>query len=172
MIRTLILAMLVCLVGCTNRENKLLEELKPVDKYIAENNIQLKNIHDSFSLRLHAFATTYPANPKSQDYLYTATLLSEKSGRKFETAKWCEEYLNLFPTGHYQKDAMMRAAFNFEQCGTLDKAIQYYEMVAQKYPKTYDGSSAAQTAKYLKMGLTTPEAQFEYIQKHKDSGTQ
>jgi TolA-binding protein len=162
------LAVAIGLVACTSREDKMLAELKQVDAYIGKKNA-MDSIPDSMARRLHDFAVAFPANPKSENYLYTATLLSEKSGRFFETAKWCEDYINAFPKGKFMKAAMVAAAFNFEKSGTFDKAILYYEKIYKTYPDAPEADDARRNATFLKLGLLTPEQQFEYTQKQKDS---
>jgi TolA-binding protein len=169
MTRTLIFAMAIGLLSCTSREDKMLADLKQVDTHISDKGIELKNIPDSFSTRLHDFAVAFPTHPKSENYLYTATLLAEQNGRIFETAKWCEEYVKLFPKGKFVKDALVSAAHHFEKSGTYDKAIWCYEKIYTDFPKADEADDARLTAKYLKMGLLTPEAQFEYTQKQRDS---
>lgn len=156
------------LVACASREDKMLGELKQVDGYVGKKN-GLDSIPDSMARKLHDFAVAFPANPKSEGYLYTATLLSEKAGRFFETARWCEDYIKAYPKGKFTKSAMVAAAFNFEKSGTFDKAIQYYEQIYKTYPDAPEAEDARRNATFLKLGLLTPEQQFEYVQKQKDS---
>lgn len=118
---------------------------------------------------MHHYALKYPDDTMSEKYLYISTILTESAGNIFETAKWCEDYVNTFPNGKNLHDAMIAAANNYEKSGTTEKAIEFYEMAAKKFPNSEIAQQGAQNAKMLRMGLVTPEQQLQYIQKKQDS---
>ena len=151
-----------------SREDKMQAGFKSIDGLIGRKSA-LDSIPDSMASKLHDFAVAFPGNPKSESYLYTATLLSEKNGRLFETAKWCEEYVKLYPTGKYTASAAFAGGFNFEKTGTYDKAIELYTFFYEKFPKHPQADDARLAVKYLKMGLLTDEEQLEYARKQLDS---
>lgn len=129
----------------------------------------LNSVPDTLAKPLHDFAMEFPEHPRSESYLYVSSVLAEKSGRIFETAKWCEDYLKTYPKGVFYKDALTSAASNFERSGTFDKAILYYDRIAKEFPKTSIGKDAGSVAAMLRKGLTTPEQQMEFILSQRDS---
>lgn len=128
-------------------------------------------IPDSFARRMHDFAIDFPQNPKSEEYLYRAGHLSEIRGRQFEAAKWCEDYVKLYPKGKYTYECIVAAGANFEAVGTIDKAIDFYTRLYMDYPKSEYANDARKKVQMLKMGLITADQQLEYLLKHnkKDS---
>ena len=129
----------------------------------------LNSVPDTLAKSLHDFAMEFPEHPKSESYLYVSSVLAEKSGRIFETAKWCEDYIKTYPKGVFYKDALTSAASNYERSGTFDKAILYYDKIATEFPTTAIGKDAASVATMLRKGLTTPEQQMEFILSQRDS---
>lgn len=129
----------------------------------------LYSIPDSLVKKMRDFAVAFPQYPKSEQYLYRATQLAEKGGRFFETAKWCEEYLKYYPKGRFRNEALLAAAVNFEKCGTVDKAIEYYEKCAAEFPDATVAKQSKQSVALLKKGLVTPEQQLEYLIQHADT---
>lgn len=168
MIRVFIFAAILALSACVGKQDRLAAELSVIDRFI-EPKLKLDSIPDTLSRKMHEFAAAFPQNPKSEKYLYVATMLSEKAGRVFECAKWCEEYLKLYPKGQFRMKAMLAAATNYERSGSLDKAMEFYEMIVKTYPEEPVTKDVQQTIKMLKMGLVTPGQQFEYIIRQKDS---
>lgn len=126
-------------------------------------------ISDSLAWPMHNFAIAFPTYPKSEYYLYAATVMSESSQRFFETAKWCGEYVKLYPKGRFRKDAIAAAAHNYEKTGSFDKAIEFYDMAAKEYPNSELGKGAKRIAFMLRKGLVTEEEQLEYIITHPDT---
>jgi TolA-binding protein len=151
-----------------SREDKMMAELKGVDGMIGRKSA-VDSIPDSMAQKLHDFAIAFPTNPKSEGYLYTATLLSEKSNRLFETAKWCDDYLKLYPKGKHTFHAAFAGAHNYEQCKKYDKAIELYTIVYERFPDHPQAADARLAVKYIKLGLLTPEEQLDYAIKHRDS---
>lgn len=129
----------------------------------------LNSVPDTLAKPLHDFAMEFPEHPRSESYLYVSSVLAEKSGRIFETAKWCEDYLKTYPKGVFYKDALTSAASNFERSETFDKAILYYDRIAKEFPNTSIGKDAGSVAAMLRKGLTTPEQQMEFILSQRDS---
>lgn len=127
----------------------------------------LLKIPDSLASKMHQFALQFPAHPKSEEYLYKATLISEHSGRKFEVAKWCEDYLKQYPSGKYASEATFAAANNYMETGTVAKAIEFFTRMYTKYPKSSLADQCRKTAQMLKLGLVTPEQQFNYMMNQK-----
>lgn len=170
MIRIIVPILMVTLFSCTSKQDKLAAELSKIDTFMGIKP-QLDKIPDSMAKKMHDFAVAFPQNPKSEEYLYRATQISEMSGRFFETAKWCEDYIKTFPKGKNIYEATIAAAHNFEKSGTFDKAIEYYTKVFTVFPKSELAEPAKQTVKMLKLGLVTPEQQLEYLikQNNKDS---
>ena len=131
--------------------------------------LALDSIPDSTTRLMHDFAIAYPGNSKSEKYFYMATLITEARGNFFETAKWCEEYVKLFPNGKNILKAIMATASNYEKSGTVQKAIEYYELAGKRFPNESIAKDGMKNAEMLKMGLITPEQQFDYIMHKKDS---
>lgn len=146
----------------------MLSKLSGIDKFVADK-IQIDKVPDSMAKPMHDFAVAFPSHPKSEHYLYAATLLSEKSGRYFETAKWCEEYAKLFPKGKFFKDAVVAAGHNFEKSAVFDKAIEFYDKAFKEFPNTKIGEDSKRIADMLRKGLITEEQQLEYLIQQMDS---
>jgi hypothetical protein len=67
-------------------------------------------------------------------------------------------------------EMMVVAAHYYEQGGVFDKALKYYQRLAAEFPKEEVGKQAIVMVDMLSMGLTTPEAQMNYILKKAMSG--
>lgn len=157
------------LASCTTDMDRKLKPISSFDRFLSPS-IVADSLPDSLARHLQGFAMAYPKHKNSEQYLYAATLLSERAGRPFETAKWCEAFVAHYPGSKWLKPATVAAAHNFEKTGVYDKAIKFYDMAASQQPDTDIGKQCAQTAKMLKRGLITPEQQLEYIlNKQKDT---
>jgi tetratricopeptide (TPR) repeat protein len=156
------------LSACNSKESSMEKKLQTYDRFM-DNKLLADSLPDSITRLMHDFAVEYPQNPKSEKYLYLSTILTETRGNIFETAKWCEEYVNLFPQGKNLLGAMISAASNYEKTGTVEKAIEFYQKAGAKFPNETIAKEGLKQAAMLKMGLVTPEQQLDYILKQKDS---
>jgi hypothetical protein len=102
----------------------------------------------------------------SSDFVYVCTRLAERQGMQFKAAEYSEFYIEQFkPTGKPLMEMLVVASHYFEQGGVLDKALKYYQRLANEFPKAEVGKQAIVMIDMLNLGLTTPEAQMEYILK-------
>lgn len=184
MIRMAYALPLVFLLSCTSAAEKMAAPFKPYDAILLKKPtgkpgdksadsfaMGLEKVPDTLARGLRAFAIAFPQNAASESYLYAATLLSERSGRKFETAKWCEEFIQMYPKSPWYKDALVAAAHNYEMTGTFEKAILYHKRIAKEFKGTPLAGHAETVLKMLNLGITTPEQQFEYMMKHRKDST-
>lgn len=162
------LVVLIAVSSCVSDQEKMARRLQPHESLI-EKNAPTGQIPDSVARLMHDYAVAYPTDPKSEKYLYLATLAVEYQGAFFDAARWSEEYVKLFPNTPNTEKAMIAAAMNYERSGTFDKAIQFFSQAADKYPKSPMAEQNRIKADLLRKGLTTPEEQLNYILKHRDS---
>lgn len=151
------------IISCQTEVDKKLKPITQFDKFLHPD-IKPDSIPDSLSTHLYNFATTFPQHNRSENYLYAATLIAERTNRPFECAKWCEIFTQHYPKSKRRPDALVAAAHNFEKTGVYDKAIKFYELAAKEHPDANIRSQSAATLEMLNKGLLTPEQQFEYIQ--------
>ena len=62
-------------------------------------------------------------------------------------------------------EMLVVASHYYEQGGALDKALKYYQRLAKEFPNEAVGKQAVVMIDMLHLGLTTPEAQMDYILK-------
>lgn len=148
--------------ACTTDLDRKMKPIESFEKHLNPK-IAADSLPDSLANHLYQFAIAYPKHQGSENYLYAATLLAERGGRSFETAKWCEAFVAHYPKSKWVGPATVAAAHNFEKTGNFEKALKYYEMAAAREPNTVLGKQCAQMAKMIRLGLVTPEQQLEYI---------
>lgn len=158
--------------SCQTEVDKKLKPIMRFDQFIYPQ-IKADSIPDSLSTHLYNFATQFPQHVKSENYLYAATLIAERTNRPFECAKWCEIFVQHYPDSKRRPNAIVAAAHNFEKTAVYDKAMKFYEMAAKEHPDASIRSQSQATLEMLKLGLITPEQQLDYIQKKisQDSAT-
>ena len=116
----LLLLPLLLITACMSKQDKMLATLEKYNKALdmasknALDSVQgqflLDSVPDSISRQWHAFALAYPEHPASEKMLYLATLKAEQSGRYLDCAKWCEDYLRLYPNSPLKFKALVAAA--------------------------------------------------------------
>lgn len=163
-IQGLLWAMLL-MAGCTSKIDRDLEKVAVYEALIVPQ-IQWDKIPDSASVALMAFAKTHPQYKHSSDFVYVCTRIAERGGMNFKAAEYSEFYIEQFkPTGKPLMEMLVVAAHYYEQGGVLDKALKYYQRLAKEFPKEEVGKQAVMMIDMLSLGLTTPEAQLNYIMK-------
>jgi hypothetical protein len=82
----------------------------------------------------------------------------------FKAAEYSEYYIEQFkPTGKPLMEMLVVASHYYEQGGALDKALKYYQRLAKEFGNEEVGKQAIVMIDMLNLGLTTPEAQMNYI---------
>jgi hypothetical protein len=153
------------LVGCTSKFDQDLAKVAPYEALIVPK-IQWEKLPDSATNSLMIFAKAHPEYKHSSDFVYVCTRLAERQGMQFKAAEYSEFYIEQFkPTGKPLMEMLVVASHYFEQGGVLDKALKYYQRLANEFPKAEVGKQAIVMIDMLNLGLTTPEAQMEYILK-------
>lgn len=153
------------LVGCTSKFDQDLAKVTPYEALIVPK-VQWDKLPDSATVELMAFAKTHPEYKHSSDFVYVSTRLAERQGMQFKAAEYSEFYIEQFkPKGKPLMEMLVVAAHYFEQGGALDKALKYYQRLAAEFSKEEVGKQALMMVNMLNLGLTTPEAQMNYILK-------
>jgi TolA-binding protein len=153
---------LLILASCTTEIDKKRKPIMRFERFLTPE-IVLDSLPDTLGLHLYTFANHFQEHPSSEQYLYAATLLAERSSHRFDAARWCESFIAHYPKSKRLKQATIGAAHNFEMTGNYEKAIKYYEMAAKQQGDSPLGKQCTQAVKMLKLGLITPEQQLEYM---------
>lgn len=153
--------------SCSTEIDRKRKPIMKFEKFLTPE-IVLDSLPDTLGLHLYNFASHFREHPSSEQYLYAATLIAERSSHRFDAARWCEVFIAHFPKSKRLKQATVAAAHNFEMTGNYEKAIKYYEMAAKQQGNSKLGEQCTQAAKMLKLGLVTPEQQLEYMLKQQE----
>lgn len=164
----LIVLSVIIIASCVSEVKKTEAEIQPYEKFFGAQPV-VDSIPDAVVVKMHSFAVKYPNHDKSEKYLYMASVVTEARGNRFECAKWSAEFAELYPKSKDLQKALVAAAENYEKSGSFDKAIEYFEKAAANTKNTEEGEQYRKMARMLKMGLVTPEQQFQYIMQQKDS---
>jgi hypothetical protein len=160
----LIWAMLL-VVGCTSKIDRDLEKVKDYQAMIVPK-VQWEKIPDSAHVALMTFAKAHPEYKHSSDFVYVCTKLVERQGMNFKAAEYSEYYIEQFkPLGKPLMEMLVVAAHYYEQGGVMDKALKYYQRLAKEFANEEVGKQAVVMIDMISLGLTTPEAQMEYVMK-------
>ncbi len=160
----LIWAMLL-VVGCTSKIDRDLEKVKDYQAMIVPK-VQWEKIPDSAHVALMTFAKAHPEYKHSSDFVYVCTKLVERQGMNFKAAEYSEYYIEQFkPSGKPLMEMLVVAAHYYEQGGVMDKALKYYQRLAKEFANEEVGKQAVMMIDMISLGLTTPEAQMEYVMK-------
>ena len=158
------------MVGCTSKFDRDFEKVSKYEALIVPK-VQWDKLPDSSVVALMTFAKAHPEYKNSSDFVYVCTKLAERQGFGFKAAEYSEYYIEQFkPKGKPLMEMMVVAAHYYEQGGVFDKALKYYQRLAAEFPKEEVGKQAIVMVDMLSMGLTTPEAQMNYILKKAMSG--
>lgn len=114
------------------------------------------------AMRMYSdFATKYPDDTLTPEYLFLASDLATGTGNYQQAAEYLETILSRYTTYRKYEDAMFAAALvydsyleNVNHGG--DRAIQLYEQVEAKYPDSY----YAEQSKVLKTYVGKPDSVF------------
>ena len=175
----LLLLTLLLITACMSKQDKM---LAPIERYnktldmtasghltVEQEAFLMDSVPDSVSRKWHDFALAFPQHPAAEKMLYLATLKAEQSGRFLDCAKWCEDYLKLYPKSPLKFKALVAAASNWEKARVWEKAIEYNQRIVNEYPKDPVAAHAAIVVRMLKLGITDEEKQLEYILAERDS---
>ncbi|GDX49942.1 hypothetical protein LBMAG26_08010 [Bacteroidota bacterium] len=158
------------MVGCTSKFDRDFEKVARYDALIVPK-VQWDKLPDSAVVALMTFAKAHPEYKNSSDFVYVCTKLAERQGFGFKAAEYSEFYIEQFkPKGKPLMEMLVVAAHYYEQGGVIDKALKYYRRLAAEFPKDDIGKQAIVMVDMLSLGLTTPEAQMNYILKKAMAG--
>lgn len=158
-----LLGMLLMISGCTSKFDQDLAKVAPYEAMIVPN-VQWDKLPDSATTALMEFAKIHPEYKHSSDFVYVCTKLAERQGMVFKAAEYSEYYIEQFkPTGKPLMEMLVVASHYYEQGGALDKALKYYQRLAKEFGNEEVGKQAIVMIDMLNLGLTTPEAQMNYI---------
>jgi len=158
-----LLGVLLMISGCTSKFDQDLAKVAPYEAMIVPN-VQWDKLPDSATTALMEFAKIHPEYKHSSDFVYVCTKLAERQGMVFKAAEYSEYYIEQFkPTGKPLMEMLVVASHYYEQGGALDKALKYYQRLAKEFGNEEVGKQAIVMIDMLNLGLTTPEAQMNYI---------
>ena len=161
---------LILMVGCTSKFDRDFEKVSKYEALIVPK-VQWDKLPDSAVASLMTFAKEHPEYKNSSDFVYVCTKLAERQGFGFKAAEYSEFYIEQFkPKGKPLMEMLVVAAHYYEQGGVIDKALKYYQRLAVEFPKEEVGKQAIVMVDMLSLGLTTPEAQMNYILKKAMAG--
>ena len=161
---------LILMVGCTSKFDRDFEKVSKYEALIVPK-VQWDKLPDSAVASLMTFAKEHPEYKNSSDFVYVCTKLTERQGFGFKAAEYSEFYIEQFkPKGKPLMEMLVVAAHYYEQGGVIDKALKYYQRLAAEFPKEEVGKQAIVMVDMLSLGLTTPEAQMNYILKKAMAG--
>jgi hypothetical protein len=161
---------LMLMAGCTSKFDRDFEKVSKYEALI-EPKVQWDKLPDSAVASLITFAKAHPEYKNSSDFVYVCTKLAERQGFGFKAAEYSEYYIEQFqPKGKPLMEMLVVAAHYYEQGGVFDKALKYYRRLAAEFPKDDIGKQAIVMVDMLSLGLTTPEAQMNYILKKAMAG--
>mgnify|MGYP006273161677 FL=1 len=161
---------LILLVGCTSKFDRDFEKVSNYEALIVPK-VQWDRLPDSSVGALMTFAKAHPEYKNSSDFVYVCTKLAERQGFGFKAAEYSEYYIEQFkPKGKPLMEMLVVAAHYYEQGGVIEKALKYYQRLASEFSEEEVGKQAIVMVNMLSLGLTTPEAQMQYILKKAASG--
>jgi tetratricopeptide (TPR) repeat protein len=161
----LTLTLAFAFTSCTTREQKLLRELEPFGAFIGKME-KLDSIPDTMASKMALFASEFPANTQSADYLFTAAALFEKQGQTYRAAQVFEQFSVNYPDHPLTERALIGGGHNYEQVGNYAKSKALYETFLAKFPNSPMAGSVRDNLPLI--GLS-PEQQLEAIMKKADS---
>lgn len=160
-----LMGVLLMISGCTSKFDQDLAKVAPYEAMIVPK-VQWDKLPDSATTALMTFAKTHPEYKHSSDFVYVCTRIAERQGMQFKAAEYSEFYIEQFkPAGKPLMEMLVVASHYYEQGGALDKALKYYQRLAKEFPNEAVGKQAVVMIDMLHLGLTTPEAQMDYILK-------
>ena len=159
----LVLAIGVTMFSCKSKLDKSLDLIIPYEKYI-DGKLILDSIPQQFDTVLYRFVQDFPQHNKSIQYLYAASQIAEKRGNGPKAAEYSAFYIDQYPSEKkYRMELAVVAGHYYEMNTQFEKALKYYDILANEFPNEPIAKQAAVTAKMIRLGLVTPEQQLEYL---------
>jgi hypothetical protein len=158
-----VISIVVALSSCKSKLDKSLELITPFEKYIT-GKLVLDSIPQQFDTVLYRFVQDFPKHNKSISYLYAASQIAEKRGNGPKAAEYAAFYIDQYPSEKkYRMELAVVAGHYYEMNTQFEKALKYYDILANEFPAEPIAKQAAVTAKMIRLGLITPEQQLEYL---------
>lgn len=135
----LIAALLIFISGCKSNPDKMMNEIKEIEKQLYTNNSAIPDTAKTNNMiRMYIeFADEFPKDTITANYLYKAANLSMNTNRNENAITYLDRVINGYPDyGKLPETYFLKAFIYDNNIKNMNKAREAYMAFLQKFPKS------------------------------------
>jgi len=135
---SVLLTVLICLVSCTSREDRLIARINELEKKMAEDSLSIpdKDLMNNLIALYAEYGEKFPEKEKAPEFLFSAGRLSMSCNQPDKAIGFFDTIISNYPDYTKLPDCYFLKAFVYDnQLSNLPLARKTYEQLIERYPK-------------------------------------